>query len=314
MRSKTNSNDTSTRIVFFGNEELTTGVQLKQSIVMTGLIEAGYEITALILNKSTREKRRFAVEDCANENNIPTHMPANKQELTEIATGLSAEIGILVAFGTIVPQAVIDHFPFGILNLHPSLLPSYRGSTPIEQTILDGTKQTGISIMQLEAGLDSGPIFAQTVLNLQGDESKADLATKLTVMGSELILKVLPTVISGKITPTVQDENGATYTNQITKQNGRLEPTLHSATELKRQIRAYAGWPTSYLELNGTTLTILQADVSSEQVPAGKLTLRGKRLLLGCKTGSLDVQLIRPAGKSPMMGLALANGYKRVLS
>src|SRR5581483_9225315 len=130
------------------------------------------------------------------------------------------EAAVLVAFGRIIPQPIIDLFPKGIINIHPSLLPKLRGPTPIETAILDGLTETGVSLMRLEAKMDAGPLYSQQKISLNGDETKLELATKLNKVGAELLINSLPAILDGSLIPKPQNNSKATYTKLITKDDG----------------------------------------------------------------------------------------------
>jgi methionyl-tRNA formyltransferase len=158
----------SAKIVFFGNERLATGVTTTAP-TLQALIDAGYEVCALVVaqNQSgaSRKARKLEVAEIAEQHGIPVLVPAKLDDIAGQLKDYGAEIGILVAFGKIVPQAILDIFPHGIINIHPSLLPKHRGSTPIESAILFGENETGVSLMQLVQKMDAGPVYAQeTVL------------------------------------------------------------------------------------------------------------------------------------------------------
>ena len=151
-------------IVFFGNEKIATGLDKTNLATLNKLIDNGYKIDAIFspYKKTTsRNEHSLEVFEFAKKRNISIYTDYSQTELQNILDNLPSQIGILVAYGKIVPQSIIDHFKYGIVNIHPSLLPKYRGSTPIESAILDGIKITGVSIMQLSNQMDAGPVFAQ---------------------------------------------------------------------------------------------------------------------------------------------------------
>ena len=300
MNSSKNS-ATNTRVVFFGNEELATGIHADHPVVLAGLIESGYTVVAVIINSVRSNKYITASESYAEAHAIPVYSPMSKTELQSTIENIPADIGVLAAYGRIVPQSVIDHFRYGILNIHPSLLPLYRGSTPIEQLLLDGADQTGVSIMLLDAGMDTGRIYAQAKLGVARNISKNNLCSSLTILGRDTLLDTLPGVLAGNLAPRPQDDSLASYTERITKQEGRLDPQKHTAEDLERQIRAYAGWPSSYFFINSKRTIVHSASASAQTtLEAGTLQYKESQLVLGCKKGHLIIDSIQPESKKAM--------------
>src|SRR6266404_3328435 len=158
------------KLVFFGNERLATGVSTDVP-TLRALIKAGYEVAAVVSSHTdgvSRNKRGLEIVEVAHAYHIPVLLPEKLEDISQRLIKIDAPAGILVAFGQIIPQPIIDIFPKGIINIHPSLLPKYRGPTPVETVILDGVSQTGVSLMGLSAGMDAGPVYLQAALALDG--------------------------------------------------------------------------------------------------------------------------------------------------
>lgn len=282
------------------------------------LIREGYEIEALIVKdnpQNSRKKRESAIIALAREHNVPVITVTSKAELAESITRLTADTAILAAFGMIIDQEIIDHFAHGILNIHPSLLPKYRGTTPIETALLNGDKETGVSIMQLTSGMDSGPVFAQAIQVLAGDESKATLTDALGLLGATLLVEILPKILTGDISSTPQDESRASYTKMLTKEDSVLDFSK-SAQVLEREIRAFADWPGSKTTVNDTEVTITSAYSVPSNDPTKKpgdywIVEEANLLALETADGYLCVQTLKPAGKSEMTAAEFINGYLR---
>lgn len=292
-------------LVFFGNERLSSGFSPHGAPTLEALIDGGYDIKAVVANYEpgqSRKARHLEIETVARAYDIPVLLPAKLRDVKDTLVGLDAEVAVLVAYGKIIPQDIIDIFPRGILNIHPSLLPRYRGSTPIEQAILDGTDTTGVSVMQLVRDMDAGPIYAQQKLGLRGDETKQALTDQLLRMGGRLIIDVLPKVFAGTVMPHPQNESGATYTSLITKNDGFVDPTK-PAELLERQIRAYAGWPKSRAHLLDHDIIITKARIAANADDGA--------LIIPCNPGWLEVlELIAPSGKK-MPGADFIRGYRK---
>ncbi|MCL2280606.1 methionyl-tRNA formyltransferase [Candidatus Saccharibacteria bacterium] len=254
-----------TKIVFFGNEQLAQGLENPITPIFDALIVNNYEIAALVLPRDPSSKshpnRKKAIVAAAERHNIPIIFTDQETDLDERLRSLNAKIGVLASFGKIVKQSTINVFPCGIVNIHPSLLPKYRGSTPIETAILNGDDETGVSLMQLVAKMDAGGVFAAGKIALIGDETKQELYEKLAIFGAEMLINNLPQIISGELQPTPQNESGATYTEQLAKSSGDLNPTTMTATECERKIRAFIEFPKTRLDFHGQETIITAAKV-----------------------------------------------------
>ncbi len=292
----------SNSLIFFGNERLSSGFEPHGAPTLSALIEAGYDVKAIVANYErgqSRSARALEIEEVAHAHKIPVLLPAKLQDIKQELADLHADIGVLVAYGRIVPQDIIDMFPHGVLNIHPSLLPMYRGSTPIEQAILDGAGQTGVSVMGLVRQMDAGPIYAQQAIDLTGTETKQTLTETLLRLGGKLLLEALPSVLSGTARPTLQNEQNATFTHLIQKDDSQLDP-LVSAEQLERQVRAYAVWPKSRTEVLGHPVIVTKAHVA--QTMQDPLTIP-------CHPGFLQIdELIAPSGKK-MTAADFLRGY-----
>ncbi len=275
---------TKTKVIFFGNEKLATGIQSPQPLIKNAVIAAGFEIEQIVTGP-----------------------------LSDLAPH-QARLAVLAAYGRLIPQSVLDQFPLGIINIHPSLLPQYRGTTPIEQAMLDGVQKTGVSIMHLTAGMDEGPIYKQKTIHLEGTESKQALVEQLQQLGAELLREVLPDIATGNLKPRSQPHpDRATYTSKITKENGQLDWNK-PADELEREIRAYAGWPKSYATI-GTIPVIISGAKIAPVGPSspGKLIVEKNRLFIGTAANWLEIIAIQPQGKKEMPIQAFLAGYRSQL-
>lgn len=307
-------------IVFFGNERLATGVSTTAP-TLQALLQAGYNIAAVVSHyekSRSRNARGLEIAVVAAEHGIPLLLPAKPREILDQLQDYQAAIGVLVAYGKIVPQAVIDAFPGGIVNIHPSLLPQHRGPIPIESVILEGAHETGISVMKLVKDMDAGPVYAQTRLSLRGDESKQELADRLLEQGKVALLEALPAIIDGSLQPLPQDDAAATYDSLILKDAGTLEPSK-PATQLEREVRAYAEWPKSRIMLGSTPLVVTKAhtlDENRHEIGTIWLDSNEKPKQLGLQTshGVLVFDEVKPAGKAAMNSQAFLAGYRQLLA
>ena len=221
---------------------------------------------------------------------------------------LAPELVVLADYGQIVPQALLD-LRHGALNLHPSLLPRYRGATPIPAAILAGDDETGVTLMRMDAGLDTGPIVAQTRVALTGDETTPLLEETLEVEAAELLTRYLGPWLRGKIMSSPQLEEGATLTRPLRREDGRLD-ALRPAEHLERQVRAYQPWPGSFVETDAGRLVIWRAEVERDGPPSGVFDERG----LGTGDGSrLRLREVQPAGRDRMSWDAYLRGRPSIV-
>lgn len=302
----------SKRILFFGNERIATGVTTP-ALVLQSLIKAGYEIPAVIVAQEdqakSRKERPLEVAAVAEAHGIQVLAPPKLSEAKEGLEKFEAETAVLIAYGKIVPQTIIDIFPKGIINIHPSLLPKHRGPTPLESAILQGDKETGVSLMQLAAKMDAGPVYAQETVLLHGNETKQQLADQLTTLGAHMLLHYLPDILSGKLKPTDQNHNFATYDEKINKEAGMID-WQKPAEMLEREVRAYAGWPKSRAELAKRDVVITKAHFESGSGVPGTLWLEPGQLGVHCKEGVLAIDSLIPSGKKEMTAQAFLAGYQ----
>jgi len=224
---------------------------------------------------------------------------------------------VVAAFGQILKQEVLDLPKFGCINVHASLLPRWRGAAPINAAILNGDEETGITIMKMDAGLDTGPILSQRAVRIQPDETAGSLFEKLSTLGADLLIETLPKYIAGEIEPRPQPEEDATYAPMLKKEDGLLDFS-HQAVELERKVRAFNPWPGTYFKWDGNRLKVHRASPStSPNTGSGPGKMRvGKRLIVSglpavvTSDGLLVLEEVQPAGKKPMPGEAFLAGAR----
>ncbi|MEO5499715.1 MAG: methionyl-tRNA formyltransferase [Candidatus Saccharimonadales bacterium] len=291
----------SSKLVFFGTEDFSLPS-------LQALIEAGYNVVAVVTKPDTQRGRsnkliQPVVKTYASSNNIPVFQPNRLSDIEHELTELHANAAVLVSYGKLLPQRTLNVFsPLGIINLHPSLLPRYRGPAPIEAAIVNGDSETGISIMRLTAGMDEGPVYTQELYTLHGTEAKPELTKTLALMGAELLVSVLPDILSGKLQPIPQQNTGVSYTTLLSKKNGILDPSTDDANAIERKVRAYLNYPKTRLTLDKNDVIITSVNVV-ESLADYPLTIECKD-----KTYLALTQVTAPSGKS-MSGEAYLHGY-----
>jgi methionyl-tRNA formyltransferase len=302
------------RLIFFGNERLATGITTNAP-VLQALIAAGYDIAAVVVaqkdSANSRKSRQLEIATIAEQHQIPVIAPSRLSEAIDQLKSYQAEAGILIAYGKIVPQAVIDSFPRGIINLHPSLLPKHRGPTPLENVILNDEKETGVSLMQLAADMDAGPIFAQETVLLNGTETKQALADQLLGLGSAMLLEALPTILAGNLEAVMQDELAATYDKKIDRLDGLLSSAdyTESAQMLVCKARAYAGWPRLKTTIGVSEIAITKAhSIEGDGVP-GTIYLQDGVIGIYASKGIFILDSLIPSGRKEMTAHDFLLGY-----
>lgn len=291
-----------TKILYFGNEQLAQGIKPKTPIFDALLANDEFEISALIL-PTANTRRPFEIAKVAEKNQIPVYYTKNSAEITEIIDKYQPKVGVLAAFGKIIPDSIINTIPCGIINIHPSLLPKYRGTTPIETALLNNDPETGVSIMRLAKAMDAGNILAQESVAITEETTKQSLYEQLSQLGAKLLTQVLPGVVAKNAAETAQDEAGATFTSPLSKDLSLLEPAQKSALMLSREVIAYAGFPKSKITLLDTPCTVTKAHVADN--PTTELDLK-------CSDGKyLVIDRLLPENSKEMDAKSFLNGHKK---
>ncbi|MGH9720255.1 MAG: methionyl-tRNA formyltransferase [Bryobacteraceae bacterium] len=283
------------------------------------LIEAGHRVK-LVVTQPDRPKGRGRalasppVKECALRHGLEVFQPERirRPEAIERLSSLRVPAMVVVGYGQIIPQAVIDLAPLGIINVHASLLPKYRGAAPVQWAIANGETRTGVTTMRIDAGLDTGDILLQAETGIGEEEDAIELAARLAPMGADLLVETLAGLERGSVTPRPQDASLATLAPILKKEHGRIIWTSGACATLNR-IRGLAPWPGAYTSFRGQALHVWKAQLADTRTdaPAATLLRDGQRLLAACGDGSalelVDVQL---EGKKRMPGAAFANGQR----
>ncbi|MFA6410000.1 MAG: methionyl-tRNA formyltransferase, partial [Candidatus Buchananbacteria bacterium] len=246
------------KIIFLGTPEF--AVPALQALVQGGFLPA------LVITQPDKPVGRNQqltpppVKEFALANNLTIAQPKNKKELEKIFANNDCDVCILAAFGMIIPDDCLAKPKFGFLNIHPSLLPEFRGSAPIQQAILDGHKTTGVSIIKLVKEVDAGPIYAQKEIPILAQDNAQTLGAKLAFVGAQLLVEILPDFLAQKIKPTLQSDNLATFTKIIERDDGRVD-WQQTAGQIDRQFRAFFPWPGVFTHLAGKRLKIANLSV-----------------------------------------------------
>jgi methionyl-tRNA formyltransferase len=265
--------------------------------------------------RAPHHKGSVPVLELAESNNIPTLTAANKQELDKVITDNSfkSNLAILIDFGIIVSQKVIDSFPLGIVNSHFSLLPKLRGADPITFTILNGDEKTGVSLMLIDEGMDTGKLLTQKTYHLPNTITTPELTDELIALSHKLLCEYLPSYIDGKLQPRQQPHpDRATYTRKLTKTDGIIDWNK-PAEQIEREIRAFLGWPGSRTTLFKKDVIITRAhvDPAINNVPGSVGVNKESGLItVSCGSGSICIEELKPAGKKEMPAKAFLSGLR----
>lgn len=291
--------NTSKTIIFFGTDTFSLSA-------LRHLVDAGYSIGAVVTKPDSRSGRGQkltppAVKMLAEAHDIPVWQPTRLTDIIEDIKKFDAPVGVLSSYGRIVPQSIIDLFTPGIINVHPSLLPAYRGPSPIETAISNGDSQTGVSIMLLSAEMDAGPVFIQSPFELNGNETQPELYETLADLGSSLLIQNLPHILDGSLQPTPQ-EGDPTYTHLLQKTDAFADPAHQTAEEIARKVRAHLLFPKTKLTLMDQLVTITVVHTSETRTTLLDVTCKDNTYLV------ID-ELIGPSGRR-MSGQDFLNGYR----
>lgn len=278
---------TSPTILFFGTDDFSCAA-------LQTLIDDGYSIAAVITRPDSKSGRGHKmtsspVAQLARQYGLPVWQPVRVRDIHDDIAALQPVAGVLSSYGQIIPQSILELFTPGIINVHPSLLPLYRGPTPVETAILDGATTTGASLMHLTATMDAGPVYVSAETTIESAETAPQLEARLAQLGSTLLHAHLPDILKGSLLPTPQDEALATYSKLLSKSEALVNPAEWLAVDLERKIRAHLLFPKTKLDFRGDTVIVTQAALATEQTETTVMCRDG---------GSLDiVRLISPSGK-----------------
>lgn len=240
------------------------------------------------------------VKKVALDNNISVLQPEKikGEEFEKEVKKLKPDVAIIVAYGRIVPENLLAIPEFGFLNIHASLLPKFRGASPIQTAILEGEKETGVTLMKIDAGLDTGPVIFQKEINIDPDDNFETLHDKLAKLGAELLEQSLQDYLEGKIFPTTQNNYQATDSKIIKKEDGRID-WQKSARHIERQIRAFTPWPGAYCGCSNKRLKIIEAKVSdiNAVLEPGQVSAEHQSIIIGCGQGNLEIVAVQLEGK-----------------
>ncbi|MBR6909737.1 MAG: methionyl-tRNA formyltransferase [Lachnospiraceae bacterium] len=304
------------KIVFMGTPDFAAGA-------LKAIIEAGHEVT-LVVTQPDRAKGRSdklipsPVKEVALEHNIPVFQPLKIKTPEAVAElrKYDADIFVVAAFGQIISQEILDMPRYGCVNIHASLLPKYRGASPIQRVILDGEKKTGVTIMQMDAGIDTGDMLYKVETEISDEDTFETLHDRLTGIGAEAIVEALPLIESGELVPEKQDDSQSCYAKLIKKEMGKIDFNK-SAAEVSRLVRGMNPWPSAYTFLSGKQMKVWRVSVlpqtdenTGKAVPGEIVELTKDGITVKCGEGSVKILELQLEGKKRMAAKDFLLGAK----
>ena len=296
------------RIVYLGTPDFAV-LPLKK------LIENGYQIVGVVTNKDKPVGRKQVltpppVKVLAQENNLPIFQYDKiRVEGVEDIKNLNPDLMITCAFGQILSQEILDIPRLGVINIHASLLPKYRGASPIHYAILNGEKQTGVTIMKTDIGVDTGDMISCEKTQIRDDETCGELFDRLSVMGADLLIKTLPSIIDGSAEFVKQNDTDATFTKIIKKEMAQIDWN-NSAVQIYNQIRAFNPAPVAFCSYQGAPFKVFEAQVAKLDGQAGKVLKADNQLVIACGKDALSLIKVQKAGGKPMSICDFLRGNK----
>ena len=301
------------KIIFMGTPDFAVGT-------LRSLAEAGHEITLVVSQPDKPKGRGHAmvptpVKVVAEDLGIPVFQPVKIREAKDVLEKTEADVCVVAAFGQIIPASILHMKKYGCINVHASLLPKYRGAAPIQWAVIDGEKESGVTIMQMDEGLDTGDMLAKAIVPLDGKETGGSLFDKLSEAGGRLCVETLAKLEKGEITPEKQGESPTAYASMLDKKMGNIDWNK-SAVVIERLVRGLNPWPSAYTHLDGKTLKIWACDVLPQSASKGEsgeiLEVTKDAIHVQTGDGILVLREIQLAGKARMDAGAFLRGYKVV--
>lgn len=300
------------KIVFMGTPDFAVGA-------LEAIIKAGHEVVCVVTQpdkpKGRGKEIQFPpVKECALRYNIPVFQPVKikTEEAVEVLRGYKAELFVVAAFGQILSSEILHMPKYGCINIHASLLPKYRGAAPIQWAILDGEEVTGVTIMQMNEGLDTGDMLTKTIVPITSEETGDSLHDKLMVAGAKLVVETIPMIEQGSLTPEKQEDSLSCYAKMLQKSLGRIDWNKDAVT-LERLIRGLNSWPGSYTKFRNKNLKIWEAEcgVSEDEkaMPGEVIAVTRESIEVQTGEGSLLLKSVQPEGKKRMAVKDFLLGY-----
>ena len=293
-------------IVFFGTHDFA-------ATILEGLLNnPNFNIETVFTQPDRKVGRKQIIEESpvkklALKYNLKIEQPETLKNFQ--LPGLSSRLAVVAQYGLIIPKQILESFSKGMINVHGSLLPKYRGASPIQDAIKHGEEITGNTIMIMDDQVDHGPILSQQGVTIDQTDTFTTLSQKMAIEGSQLLLNTIPQYLVGEIIPQAQDHAQATFTVLIDKNDGKIDFTK-TATEIYNLYRAFTPWPGVWCVWKDKRLKLLKIIKAEETIPAGEVIIKDKHIFIGCAQGSVEVLELQLEGKTAMTAEVFANGYQ----
>lgn len=300
------------KVVFMGTPDFSVGA-------LEALVKAGHEVTAVVTQPDRQKGRSLEmsfspVKECALRYELPVFQPEKIKtaEAVEVLRGYEADIFVVAAFGQILSKEILEMPKYGCINIHASLLPKYRGAAPIQWAILNGDAITGVTIMQMNEGLDTGDILTTKEVEISAEETGESLFDKLAIAGAELLIETLPEIEKGTLTPIKQEEEKASHVRMLTKEMGKID-WEKEAIVLERLVRGMNSWPSAYCRLRNKNMKVWRAAVLEEDTdarPGEIVNVTKDALYIQTGKGQLVLQEVQLESKKRMQVKDFLIGYQ----
>ena len=300
------------KVVFMGTPDFSVGA-------LEALVKAGHEVTAVVTQPDRQKGRSLEmsfspVKECALRYELPVFQPEKIKtaEAVEVLWGYEADIFVVAAFGQILSKEILEMPKYGCINIHASLLPKYRGAAPIQWAILNGDAVTGVTIMQMNEGLDTGDILTTKEVEISAEETGESLFDKLAIAGAELLIETLPEIEKGTLTPIKQEEEKASHVRMLTKEMGKID-WEKEAIVLERLVRGMNSWPSAYCRLRNKNMKVWRAAVLEEDTdarPGEIVNVTKDALYIQTGKGQLVLQEVQLESKKRMPVKDFLIGYQ----
>jgi len=302
------------RVIFMGTPDFAVRA-------LTAIMDSPHEVVAVYTQPPRpsgrgQAEKRSPIHELALKLDIPVHTPKSlrgvdaQKEFSDVVASTGADIAVVVAYGLILPAPVLEMPPKGCINIHGSLLPRWRGAAPIHRAILAGDTKSGITIMQMDEGLDTGPILLSEEIFLGPAVTAMELHDRLAILGARMVVYVLHGLEAGLLESTPQPTFGVNYAKKLTREEGRLD-WQKSAEDLASQVRAFTPWPGAWFEINGTRIKVddVQIMASAKNTQPGEVLDGEGRLTVACGVGSLRILSLQRSGKKKQSAAEFLRGF-----
>ncbi|MBD3311202.1 MAG: methionyl-tRNA formyltransferase [Candidatus Magasanikbacteria bacterium] len=303
-------NDRKIRAIFFGTHEFA-------ATILEGLISSPFITVELVITQPDKpvgrkkELKKSPVKILAEKYDLPIIQPASLR-IYQLPIS-DYHIAIVAQYGIIIPKKLLDDSPHGFLNVHTSLLPKYRGASPIQSALINGETETGVTIMKMDEGLDTGPIILQKPIKIGEHDTYIDLDKKLAEIGKIALLEAIPKYISGELEPIPQDNLQASTCGQFTRDDGKIDWTK-SATDIYNRYRGLNPWPGIWTSWKNKRLKLIKIKPVDLQIEAGKVVLENGKMYIGCAKNAIEVLKLQLEGKKAMDVEGFLRGYQKIAS